>query len=531
MTNCRLFGLAIFAASVLSAADLTVGASSPASVAPGATATAPVSYAARGAQLVALSFDLLYDKTKLTITADTGAASTAARKGVTTSDLAGGIRVLILGTNILDLTPVGDGVVANLTIRVASTASGSIPIQLANSTGSDSTGRSATLTPTGGSITVTGGGGGGTGPALAVGSGSPVSVAAGGTGTVAINFSARGAQLVALSFDLLYDKANLTITADTGAAATAARKGVQASDIAGGIRVLVLGTNILDLTPLGDGVVASLTIRAASAASGTIQIQLTNTTGSDATGRSATLSPTGGSVTVGGSGGGGGGGGASGRNQVIAHIADSGGWTTQFIFVNLDDKNPTQVTVNFSKEDGTPLPLSIEGEAGLVSSVVRAIASGGSVTIQTNGRATDNIIVGWAELLTSGQVAGEAIFRAAGNPDQFAAVGLTSSARHVVMPFDNTLGAVTAMALINTNKTSAARIDVTIRDERGVTILTDVMAIPANGHVSFELTSRWRLTVDKRGVLDFKSATPDITGLGFRFIGAAFASVPLIEVP
>src|SRR5690348_6650804 len=105
MRNFRISILSILATAVLSAADITVGASSPASVSPGGTATVPISYSAKGAQLVALSFDLLFDKTNLTITADAGAAATAAKKGVTTSDLPGGIRVLVLGTNILDLTP------------------------------------------------------------------------------------------------------------------------------------------------------------------------------------------------------------------------------------------------------------------------------------------------------------------------------------------------------------------------------------------------------------------------------------------
>ena len=96
MRNYRISMLSILAATVLSAADISVGTSSPASVAPGGTVTVPISYSAKGAQLVGLQFDLLYDKANLTITADTGPAATAAKKGVNPSDLPGGLRLLVL---------------------------------------------------------------------------------------------------------------------------------------------------------------------------------------------------------------------------------------------------------------------------------------------------------------------------------------------------------------------------------------------------------------------------------------------------
>ena len=162
--------------------------------------------------------------------------------------------------------------------------------------------------------------------------------------------------------------------------------------------------------------------------------------------------------------------------------------------------------------------------------MVRAIASGGSVTIVTNGNPRENTKVGWAELVTSGKIVGQGIFKSLGTPDQFAAVSLTSGASRLVMPFDNS-GAITGIAMINTNKTTPVQIAVTIRDERGVTILTDVLVIPTTGHVFFDLPTKWGLTKERRGILDFKVPGADITGLGFRFVGAAFASTPMSVVP
>jgi hypothetical protein len=98
------------------------------------------------------------------------------------------------------------------------------------------------------------------------------------------------------------------------------------------------------------------------------------------------------------------------------------------------------------------------------------------------------------------------------------------------MPFDNA-GLITGIALVNTNKTTPAQIAVTIRNEKGVSILTDLLLIPSNGHVSLDTTAKWTLTAGKRGILDFKLSTPDIPGLGFRFNGAAFAAIPVTVVP
>ena len=146
----------LFGAITLCAADISAG--SAASAAPGQTLTIPVTFRAQGAQIVALQFNLLWDKANLEISAQAGAASTAAKKSANQSDNAAGTIILILGSNPLDLTPLGDGVVVDLTVKVgASTPPGkySLTIQAAN--GSDATGKSIPLDATSGSVTLAGG--------------------------------------------------------------------------------------------------------------------------------------------------------------------------------------------------------------------------------------------------------------------------------------------------------------------------------------------------------------------------------------
>jgi hypothetical protein len=74
------------------------------------------------------------------------------------------------------------------------------------------------------------------------------------------------------------------------------------------------------------------------------------------------------------------------------------------------------------------MSVPIDGETGSVVSVVRAIGTSGSVTIQTSDHTKEDTRIGWSELVTTGQIAGEGIFRSMGASNQYAAVGLTLSA-------------------------------------------------------------------------------------------------------
>jgi PKD repeat protein len=100
---------------------LTVGNSS---AAPGASVTVPVTLTGRDATLCGLTTDVTYDLASLTFTsAQIGPAALAAGKSLNSSTPSTGvIRLAILGINV---TPIGDGIVAYLTFQVAQGASGS----------------------------------------------------------------------------------------------------------------------------------------------------------------------------------------------------------------------------------------------------------------------------------------------------------------------------------------------------------------------------------------------------------------------
>src|SRR4051812_11691135 len=75
----------------------------------------------------------------------------------------------------------------------------------------------------------------------------------------------------------------------------------------------------------------------------------------------------------------------------------------------------------------------------------------GSATIQTRGLDAA-LSQGWAELTNAKRIGGVAVFRQRieGRPDVEAAVPIVPSVRRFVLPFDDTRGFVTAIALAST---------------------------------------------------------------------------------
>ena len=75
------------------------------------------------------------------------------------------------------------------------------------------------------------------------------------------------------------------------------------------------------------------------------------------------------------------------------------------------------------------------------------------------------------------------------------------------MPFDNTNGAATGIALANISA-QAVNTAITIRDDTGAVILTDTLTLPAMGHTSFDLVSRYASsTAQRRDTLEFRTPT------------------------
>jgi len=218
---------------------------------------------------------------------------------------------------------------------------------------------------------------------------------------------------------------------------------------------------------------------------------------------------------------------------ILSQIVDGSGWKTTFILANLDSV-PAHFTLRFWSDRGDPLPLlSLAAIGNQLSEFSNTIPVGGVQFIETAGSATE-LSQGWAELISSNRMGGAGIFRqqVSGRPDFEASVPLATAVNATLsMPFDNTNGFVTGVALVNTDTRVAGKIEARVRDESGVEIFVTLLDLPARGHLAFATSDLLKASAGHPGVIDFRqfgSSTdpPTMAILGLRFNpSGAFASV------
>jgi hypothetical protein len=226
----------------------------------------------------------------------------------------------------------------------------------------------------------------------------------------------------------------------------------------------------------------------------------------------------------------------------MAQLASAGYWTTTITLVNTGS-SPALARLSFFDDNGNPLalPLSFPSSSSggaiplvlvLASTLDRTLNPGAELVIQATGANSSPTLVGWAQLLTNGAIGGYAVFsQAIGSANQEAEVPLENrNAAGYVVPFDNTNGSATGIALANIYAQSV-NTAITIRDDTGAVILTDTLTLPAMGHTSFDLVSRYASsTAQRRGTLEFRTPVAgQITVLGLKFNGTgAFSTIPAI---
>jgi hypothetical protein len=226
------------------------------------------------------------------------------------------------------------------------------------------------------------------------------------------------------------------------------------------------------------------------------------------------------SLAVGSSGG-------LGNASSIAHIAAGGftnqnPWKTIITLVNTGTA-ASQARLNFFNDNGNPLPLSLSFPQispvvqPAVSTLDRTISPGATLIIETNGPDNQPTLTGWAQLLTRGNITGFAVFRqfvgATGQQEAVVQVENRNAGTYI-LTFDNNAGFVTGVAIANTSG-QAAVVGVTIKDDNGVVLQPNSIALQPMGHTSFALTDRFPITALRRGTLEFQ--TP--VGGGISIIG------------
>ncbi len=222
------------------------------------------------------------------------------------------------------------------------------------------------------------------------------------------------------------------------------------------------------------------------------------------------------------------------RSGSLSHLAAGGGWTTVITIVNTST-SPVALTVVLHADDGTALSLPLTTtQQGitqtLTTSSVNASLSPNATLLISSGEKLDSTLVGWAEILSSGPLAGFAIFRqtpAGGSPSEGTVPLETRFPSAISLPYDNVSGFVMGVALANLSASSPT-ITAIAWDESGVLLGSKAITVPGNGHTAFALPVDLPFTAGKRGIVRFQSSgTGGITGLGLRFSPfGTFTSVP-----
>ena len=148
-----------------------------------------------------------------------------------------------------------------------------------------------------------------------------------------------------------------------------------------------------------------------------------------------------------------------------------------------------------------------------VPSYTTQLAAGATLVIVSSG--APQLLTGSAQLSTTGNVSGFVIFR---HNDQEAVVPLESrNANSYLLAFDNTNGTATGIALNNVSA-RAVNVPVTVRDDTGAQIATDILNLAPNGHLAFTLGSdKYPATLTMRGTIEFdRPANGQIGVLGIR---------------
>jgi hypothetical protein len=208
----------------------------------------------------------------------------------------------------------------------------------------------------------------------------------------------------------------------------------------------------------------------------------------------------------------------------IAHLASGGdGWQTTFVLINTGTSS-AQATLSFyADQTGAPMLLPLTFPQGNIPpttapSLTHTLAAGATLLVVSSGEA--QLLIGSAQLSTSGQVSGFVIYR---HNNQEAVVPLESrNANAYILAFDNTNGTATGIA-VNAVSTQGVSVPVIVRDDTGAQIAIDTLNLAANGHTQFTLvTDKYPATANIRGTIEFdKPANGQIGAVGIRIPAGA----------
>jgi hypothetical protein len=217
---------------------------------------------------------------------------------------------------------------------------------------------------------------------------------------------------------------------------------------------------------------------------------------------------------------------------VIPQIVDGGGWQTTLVLTNTTSSS-AQVTIAFNQETGGGPATGPWFPPFVDTNTTQnmTVSPGGTTIIHTAGTASTTTI-GWAEIQGSSAVSVYAIFAqtVTGRPNQDGTALASATSSRVLVPYDNTNGFVTSIAIANTGSTVAS-IGVGLQNTFGTGPVSPAPAainLPAQGHTSFTIPQQFPAAGAQSGTLELTTTGGSISVLALRFDPTgSFASAPV----
>ena len=209
--------------------------------------------------------------------------------------------------------------------------------------------------------------------------------------------------------------------------------------------------------------------------------------------------------------------GQTAQTLTIPQVVDGGGWQSTIVLTN-SNVNPAAATLIFHSDTtgGGTLPwtppfLEVSSTAGM------SLTGGSTSFLHTMGTAAA-LTQGWAELNAEAGVIAYVIFtnRIPGLRDQDGTAPAVAATNRVLVPYDNSSGSATAIAVVNPG---GAPQDITVgfRNTTGGVAVSALPTVPAMGHLAFVLAQQFPATAGRSGLAEFYSPTRNFSMIALRF--------------
>jgi hypothetical protein len=221
--------------------------------------------------------------------------------------------------------------------------------------------------------------------------------------------------------------------------------------------------------------------------------------------------------------------------RIFPFFASGGGWESTIMLINVFEAS-IGYRLSFRGINGQPLQVTFRTPEGNITSSDRIQGQLGDdssatfVLIDVGALQT-----GWAVLEYDGEsrIAGMLTFRqrVSGRPDFESSVILTRDDEpRVYMPFDNTLGYATTLAITNPSANENSSLQLRFWDASGHEILTREIQLSAGATTAFSLAERYPELSGRSGQLRIAGSGSRLATVALRFNpSGAFSTVPVVS--